>query len=209
MTTCIPALQAAIEALALPGISIDHRLIEQGDDQALLAGEREPFEASVMKVRRASGAARTVARELLRAFGHVSPVIPKAASGMPVWPAGVVGSLAHDFEVAVAAVAANRDFQSLGIDIEPEAPLDPDLLDLVATSRERQQIDFDLGRARLLFVIKEAVYKAVFPLTGEFLEHHDVEVNVATKTASVRGGRTVSFRHCAAGHFVAIAFVAR
>ncbi len=209
MTTRIPALQRATEALALPGILIDHRLIAPGDEQALLAGEREAFEASVIKVRRASGAARIVARELLRAIGDVPQAIPKAVSGMPVWPAGVVGSLSHDSEVAVAAVAASRDFRSLGIDIEPEEPLGPDLLDLVATSWERQQIDFDLGRARLLFVVKEAVYKAVFPLTGEFLEHHDVEVNLTAQTASVRGGRTVSFRHCAAGHFVAIAFVAR
>ena len=63
--------------------------------------------------------------------------------------------------------------------------------------------------ARLLFVVKEAVYKAVFPLEGAFLEHHDVEVDLNTETASVRGGRTISFRHCVAGHFVAIAFVAR
>jgi 4'-phosphopantetheinyl transferase EntD len=100
-----PLLQQAIEAMAVDGISIDHRVIADGDELALLPQERDAFAGSVIKVRRASGAARLVARGLLLRLGLPEQAIPKSRSGMPVWPGGIVGSLAHDAQVAVAAVA--------------------------------------------------------------------------------------------------------
>src|SRR5215467_6546010 len=65
IVTVDPSLQSAIDALAFPGIAIAHRLISPGDEAALLPEEAPAFAASVVKVRRASGAARIVARELL------------------------------------------------------------------------------------------------------------------------------------------------
>ena len=74
----------------------------------------------------------------------------------------------------------------------------PDLLDIVATATEREGIQDDPLRGRLLFSIKEAVYKAVYPLDRMFLDHHDVEVSLAAGTAVVRNGRVVRFRYCVA-----------
>ena len=185
--------------MSVPGILVDHRLIADGDELALLPEEMDAFAGSVLKVRRASGAARIVARTLLSRFGQAPRAIPKSTAGMPVWPDGIVGSLAHDSKVAIAAMAAQREFQSVGIDIEPAEPLAPDLLDIVATAKERDRIADDPCRGRLLFSIKEAIYKAVYPLDGMFLDHHDVEVSLsAAGTAVVRNGRTVSFRYCVA-----------
>jgi 4'-phosphopantetheinyl transferase EntD len=200
-------LAHAIEAMSIPGILVDHRLITESDELALLPAEMAAFAGSVLKVRRASGAARIVARALLSRIGHVSCAIPKSTAGMPVWPEGIVGSLAHDATVAVAAMAAQRDFQSVGIDIEPAEPLAPDLLDIVATTTERDGIQDDPIRGRLLFSIKEAVYKTVYPLDRTFLDHHDVEVSFVDGTARVRNGRVVRFRHCIAGHIVVLAFI--
>ena len=135
-----PLLQRSIDAMAVPGILIDHRLIANGDEFALLPEEFRAYASSVIKVRRASGAARIVARELFLRLGHAQRALPKSASGMPIWPNGIVGSLAHDSEVAVAAMAMRRDFSSLGVDIEPAKALDPELLDLVTTASERQRI---------------------------------------------------------------------
>ena len=59
-----PVLQRAIDAMAVPGILVEHRIIASGDEFALLAEERDAFTTSVTKVRRASGAARIVARDL-------------------------------------------------------------------------------------------------------------------------------------------------
>ena len=202
-----PVLARSIDALAMPGILIDHRLISPGDELALLPAELGAFANSVVKVRQASGAARLVVRTLLPQLGHVYQAVPKADTGAPIWPEDIVGSLAHDARVAVAAIARRRDFQSLGVDVEPAEPLDADLLDLVATPGERRRLAEDPCRGRLLFTVKEAVYKAVHPLDGVFLEHHDVEVDLPSQTAAVRGGRSVSFRFSASTHIVVLAFL--
>src|SRR5919197_1670142 len=121
--TVDPSLQAACDALALPGIMIGHRLISPGDEHALLPDEAPAFLSSVLRVRRASGAARIVARELLARLGHAQWPVVRSASGAPVWPVGVVGSLAHDARAAVATVGLARDINALGIDIEPAEQL--------------------------------------------------------------------------------------
>jgi 4'-phosphopantetheinyl transferase EntD len=200
-------LQRAIEAVTMPAILVDHRVIANGDELALLPEELDTFASGVVKVRRASGAARIVARELMLQLGHAQRAVPRSASGMPIWPTGIVGSLAHDFEVSVAAIALEREFSSLGVDVEPAEALDSDLLDFVVTENERRNIGDDPCRGRLFFSIKESVYKAVYPLDGTFLDHQDVEVCLASKTAIVRNGRIVNFRYCIATHIVALAFI--
>jgi 4'-phosphopantetheinyl transferase EntD len=207
MTAISPPLQHAIDAIGVPGILVAHKLITDGDELELLPEEMSAFAGSVIKVQRASGAARSVARTLLSRFGHPSQAIPKSKSGMPLWPEGIVGSLAHDARVAVAAMAAQQDFASVGVDVEPAEPLDPDLLHMVATPKERERIQDDPCHGRLLFSVKEAIYKAVYPLEGTFLDHHDVEVSFSAGTAVVRHGRTVRFRYCVAAHIVALAFI--
>src|SRR5690242_10463304 len=99
----IPDFQPAIESLSVPGVAIGHRLITAGDEAALLPEEASAFAASVVKVRRASGAARLVARHLLRGLGHPGCALPKTSSGAPLWPPGIIGSLTHDDHLALAA----------------------------------------------------------------------------------------------------------
>src|SRR5215213_5204867 len=105
MNATTSQLTRAIEAMSVPGIVVDHRLIADGDELALLPEETPAFAGSVLKVRRASGAARIVARQLLSRFGQTPRAIPKSTAGMPLWPEGFVGSLAHDSKVALAAIA--------------------------------------------------------------------------------------------------------
>jgi 4'-phosphopantetheinyl transferase EntD len=207
MTTHNPLLQRLLDAMATPGILLGHRVITSGDELALLPEEFSAFASSVVKVRRASGAARIVARDLLNRFGHHHPAIVKSGSGAPIWPNGVVGSLAHDAQIAVAAVAERRNYASLGVDVEPAEPLDPDLLALVATPTEMPHVHLDAYRSRLLFAVKEAVYKAVYPLDRIFLDHHDVEVNFSSGAAEVRDGRSVHFRYGVDRHIVVLAFI--
>jgi 4'-phosphopantetheinyl transferase EntD len=200
-------LQQSIDGLHIAGVVIGHRLISPGDELALLPEELGAFATSIDKVKRASGAARIVARQLMARLGQAQQAVPKAASGAPIWPAGLVGSLAHSSQVAVAAMARRADFSSVGIDVEPAEPLDADLLNLVATAAERKAIADDPYRGRLLFTIKEAVYKSVYPLDGAFLEHHDVEVHLAAGTAALRSGRAIPFRYSLSSHIVALAFI--
>jgi 4'-phosphopantetheinyl transferase EntD len=201
------AFQSALDTLAVPGVMIGHRLISAGDEDALLPLEAPAFAASVVQVRRASGAARIVARQLLGRLGRTECAIPRGPSGAPVWPPGVIGSLAHDARVAVAAIGMRHEVGAIGIDIEPAEALPPELLDIVATPRERSRIDDDPYRGRLLFVAKEAVYKAVYPLDQTFLEHHDVEIDLTARRALVRKGRGVELRFSVSTHLVALAFL--
>jgi 4'-phosphopantetheinyl transferase EntD len=213
--TADSVLQRSIEAMAgdmiraMPasGLLIGHRLIAPGDELALLPEELAPLASSVDKVRRASGAARIVARDLMTRFGAPQQPVIRSASGAPIWPAGLMGSLAHSRQVAVAALARRGDFAGIGIDVEPAEPIDADLVRIVATATERHSIADDPLQCRVLFAVKEAVYKSVNPIDGQFLEHHDVEVNLPDGTATTRTGRTVRFRYCVSSHIVAVAFI--
>jgi 4'-phosphopantetheinyl transferase EntD len=208
MASTAGSLESAVAALGIPGVMIGHRAISPGDEDALMPEEAAAFASSVIKVRRASGAARIAARALLAPLGHAGWVLPKTASGAPLWPAGVVGSLAHDADYAVAAVARTRDVTALGIDIEPAELLPPDVLELVVTPQERARLSDDPYGGRLLFLAKEAVYKAVHPLDRMFLDHHDVEVDLRGHKAHVRNGRVVDLRFGIATHLLCLAFVA-
>src|SRR6185503_3109793 len=92
MATNDAPLQQMLDVIAPPGILLSHRVIASGDELALLPEEFTAFATSVDKVRRASGAARIVARDLLNRFGHHNRAIVKSSSGVPLWPNGIVGS---------------------------------------------------------------------------------------------------------------------
>ena len=202
-----PSPKQALDALVVPGLLLGHRVISPGDANALRAAESASIPSSVASVRRASGAARIVARELLARLGFPDAQLPKGAGGAPVWPAGVTGSLAHDDAVAVAAVAVRRDLAGVGIDVEPAGALPADMLALVATPAERRMIGDDLIKAKLLFAAKEAVYKAVYPLDRVFLEFGDIEVDLAAGTATTRSGRALALRLASSSRIIALALV--
>ncbi|RWM46126.1 MAG: 4'-phosphopantetheinyl transferase superfamily protein [Mesorhizobium sp.] len=161
-----------------PNILVGIRPIERVDEAALFASEVAAFGRAVAKVRRQSGAARIIARTLLGKLGVPPMPILRTQSGVPTWPAGIVGSLAHHDTVAAAAIAEKKIIGALGIDIEPNEPLPDGLIDLVATSREQGMYDLRLLQRRDLFVLKEAVYKACFPICNQILEFQDVEIDI-------------------------------
>jgi 4'-phosphopantetheinyl transferase EntD len=204
-----PRLVSVLE-FSVPGILAGSRIIMQGDEHALLPIEAASLAGSIAKVRRASGAARIVARELMRQLGLPEQPIARSASGPPTWPQGVVGSLAHDASLAVAALASSADFLSVGIDVEPAEPLDPELIDIVAGPFERTRMNDDPFGGRLLFAAKEAVYKAVYPLDSIFLEHHDVEVDLRNHRAAVAcTNRIVPLQFSITDHIIALAWISR
>ena len=188
-----------------PELMIGCRALRPGDEFALLPVEATHLANAVATVRRASGSARIVARALLRSLGCLEPLLPRTTGGAPRWPDGFVGSLAHDSDFAVAAVARASRMTSVGIDIEPALPAPAELMDPVATPAERRRLRGDLLSLRLLFCVKEAVYKATNPRDGIFLEHHDVEVDFDTLTARTKSGLVLSVRTMRQPRLVALA----
>jgi 4'-phosphopantetheinyl transferase EntD len=200
-------LQSSIDTFDLSGILVGHRVIAHGDERALFPEEARSLASGDQKRRRASGAARIAARELLGRLGYTEAILPRSASGGPVWPKGIIGSIAHDHHIAIATVGMRRDVIALGIDIEPAKRLDPDLVEIVLSPREQEWIADDPFRGMLFFVAKEAVYKALHPLNGKFLDHHDVVIDVKARKARVCGGSTVDLRFSISSHLVAVAFL--
>jgi 4'-phosphopantetheinyl transferase EntD len=199
---------AILASAAHPELRAGCREIAAGDELALTPAELRPMDRAVASVRRASGAARIVARGLLAKLGASPEVeLPRSASGAPQWPPGFVGSLSHDDRFAVAAVARAPTILSVGIDVEPPLPLPEDLLDMVATPSERRQLRGDLVSARLLFCVKEAVYKATHPIDGVFLEHHDVEVRLTNSVASTKSGHSLLIYTMARPRLIALALL--
>jgi 4'-phosphopantetheinyl transferase EntD len=201
-----PSLEKAIERIAIPGVLIGHRLILKGDERGLPPEDAEAFANSVLKRRQASGAARIIARELLAELGYPFAGLLKLPSGTVAWPKGAIGSLAHDARVAVAAVGKSRDVYALGIDIEPRESLPFDI-DLIATPSERSKALDVPYFGRLLFSAKEAVYKAVHPLDGIFLDFRDVEIDFDHGKAHVGNQHAVKLRYCISNHIVTAAFL--
>jgi len=201
------AIADAIELIRPRGAMIAYRIIAPGDEEELLDAEAVAFRECVISVRRRSGAARIAARQLMSGFGLSNVAIPRSASGAPVWPTGLVGSLAHDDTIALAAVASIRSFAGIGIDVEPAIPLPPELIELVSTTTERNRYASNVIESRILFVVKEAIYKAQYSLDGAFLDFHDIEVDLDEKCGLTRVGRTVMIAVTTFPRIMASAFI--
>jgi 4'-phosphopantetheinyl transferase EntD len=133
--------------------------------------------------RREFAAGRYYARKALCALGCAPGPITVQQSRAPVWPQNVVGTIAHSHGICAAAVASRTNLASIGIDIEHAGPLPADLIPLVcrtADLRCRHAIERATGTdlPKLVFVLKEAFYKAHYAASGCFLDFVDVEVKI-------------------------------
>ena len=200
-------MDAALGQLVPAGVLIGHRRIAIGDEHAFLQAEATRFARSALKVRRQSGAARIVARRLLGLLGEPGAALPRSNSGAPVWPFGIVGSMAHDDEVAVATVVRSRCLRSLGIDVEPADALPREIVPIVATAAERARYSTAVLESRILFCVKEAVFKALYPLCGLFLDFHDIEIDLDAGSARVRHGHSARISFIEAPRVVALAVI--
>jgi 4'-phosphopantetheinyl transferase EntD len=180
------------------------RRIAETDADQLTPEESASLTTTLPASRRASGAARAAARPLLLQLGASIAPILKRPGGAPLWPSGVLGSLAHDATFAVAAVGRQQDIGGIGIDIEPADPLPSDVADLVAAPSELAGVSGTIA-ARAVFCAKEAVYKAVYPVSGLMLEYDDIRVDLRSGTAVTRYGHRLTIRHHVSTHIVALA----
>jgi 4'-phosphopantetheinyl transferase EntD len=148
----------------------------------LFPAEEKIIAQAVEGRRREYAAVRSCARVCLGRLGYRPVPILPGVGGAPIWPAGVLGSMTHCTGYAAAAVAPVPQISAVGIDAEPDAPLPDGVLELVATPAERDRLTATRPEIdgpnwdRLLFSAKEAVYKAWFPLVGDWLDHQEAEI---------------------------------
>jgi len=201
------SLLSAMISMAPAGIHLGCRIIRADDEKRLLPEERSAVTTRDRDARRASGAARHLARGLLENLGHKGIAIGRERSGRPLWPAGVVGSLAHDGAVAVAAVASNRAIASLGIDVELVAPLPDDISPLVITLSDNPGTIGAGVAGRLIFAAKEAVFKAAYALDGALLDYDDIDLDLDTSLARTRTGHAAKLFWCLDPRIVVLAMI--
>ena len=196
-----------IENFFVPGVKFSCRLIVNGDENKLLPNEFINSHKYSLKARQSSGAGRDLARDLLQLSGFNRLAIPKLASGAPSWPYGIVGSIAHDDEYAIVAIASRSLMKSIGIDIERSEPLPTEYTSLIAAAGEESVISSNPLYSLLFFTIKEAVYKVLNPLDGIFLDLQDICIDLKNKNATVSYGKVVNFDYLIGSHIIAFAYI--
>jgi 4'-phosphopantetheinyl transferase EntD len=92
--------------------------------------------------------------------------------GQPLWPNGIVGSITHASGMVLVAVTDAQNYRSVGLDVEPNEPLPPDVVDHICLSGESDAAPV----SRAVFVVKEAFYKAHCEVHHRMLDFTDVRV---------------------------------
>jgi len=163
-------------------------------DVPLFPEEEAIVARAVDKRRREFTTARACARTALSRLGLSPQPVLTGARGAPQWPPGVVGSITHCDGYRACAVARDTDLASVGIDAERNEPLPDGLVGDIALPEELDRLrelsrhSSEVAWDRLLFSMKEAVYKAWFPLAQRWLGFEDasIEIDVESNSFSVR-----------------------
>jgi len=173
-------------------VSVVRRRVLSEDVGGILAEEIGSFKGCSQSVLVRSRAARIAVRKLLREHGCSEwPLLRRLGIG-PCWPPGLIGSLSHCDEYAAAALASSGRYSGIGIDIEPAQPLAFDILERVIVPSEKQFALTTPYGGRLLFCAKEATYKAAYSIDRQFLEMHDVEIDLSCNKALTRYGQVAN-----------------
>jgi 4'-phosphopantetheinyl transferase EntD len=215
------ALPDLLKSMLPPDVAFAAGRVEDARGE-LFAVEREAVARAVEKRRREFAAGRAYARVALGALGCPPQAIPVAPDRQAVWPVGYVGSISHTDRLCAAIVGRAEAYAGLGIDLEHDAPLKDDLRHMICRPEERGEAGVPGADAgKLVFVAKEAVFKAYYPATRTFLEFHDVavafdapaqsfEARLVGDKPAVAGLRRFSGRFGRVdGHIVAVVVIAR
>ena len=153
-------------------------------ESGLFPEEFKSITRAIEKRRHEFAAGRRAARAALQQLGLPAVALPADEFRVPTWPAQVVGSIAHSGHHYVAVAAKKGRISALGLDVEMNRSYEQAIRDRLASEEEWSawhRVSQDLRHepshtAGAVFVAKEALYKAVYPHTHEFLEFHDVEL---------------------------------
>lgn len=124
---------------------------------------------------------RRCARAALAQLGAIPGAILSGPDRAPIWPPGIVGSIAHCRGFVGAMVSRDEYLECLGFDAEPALPIGEELVTAVCSSAE---IDWVRDAAppiagdwlTVLFCAKEAIHKCIAPRSHVTLDFTDVTV---------------------------------
>ena len=124
---------------------------------------------------------RLCAEFALERLGFKNCIVLRHASGFPIWPTGVIGSITHTDRIACAAVALSEHADGLGIDSE-NIFTDGQLRDvrrLCCTANENSTL-FSSTNSNLVgtivFSAKESFYKSIHARVQRYVDFSEVEI---------------------------------
>ena len=164
------------------GKNIFHAFTEtNGDTESLFPAEREIIHNAMERRASEFVAGRNCARNALHELGYTPTPLLKGASGEPLWPVSICGSISHCGQIAGCIAASRQHYRSLGLDIAEINSIPAQTDHILFTPTELNYLSSLPSATRdraatLLFSMKEAYYKLQYPITGTFLEFTDVEV---------------------------------
>jgi 4'-phosphopantetheinyl transferase EntD len=152
-------------------------------DDELYPDELEHVRRAVPKRRAEFGTARICARRGLAAMGIAPVAILPGEGGSPTWPPGVVGSIAHTGGYCAVALGRDPPMRAVGLDVETLQEIEPAVRDLILTPTElawlhEQAPGHQADLVVTFFCAKEAYYKCQYPVTRQYLDFADVEVDL-------------------------------
>jgi 4'-phosphopantetheinyl transferase EntD len=180
-----------IKSLLPVAMAIEIERIDEARESMLHPTELAAITNAVLKRRNEFIAGRTSAKRALQRLGYSCRPIPVGSMREPIWPVGVIGSITHEGAYAISALARTRHISLLGIDLASRDALSGDLVPMICRDDEiegiqRHERHFggdDLFK--LVFSIKESVYKCLFPVVRKLFDFSDVSVEF-----TYRKGRT-------------------
>lgn len=191
LAECVPELERHLSTLffSLPpeiGLSVAQTALPLLEFDQLTSGVEFDFlPSSLSRAARKRQltyiAGRLCAEEALRIATGLRKQVGRHASGCPVWPQGIVGSISHTSRIA-CAVATRREGQfGVGIDVEEivsDSQYDA-IVQLCLCGNEPTRF---LGlenrnlMATIVFSAKEALYKSIYPVVQQWVDFDELEV---------------------------------
>lgn len=148
------------------------------EEERLLPATTSPLRAAEFRL------GRRAAHLALEKIGCEPQPVLRGNQREPLWPAGVVGSITHAGNHALAAAAFLSDAGGIGIDFEDRARFFPALDREIAVEDELIALGRMEGRAREdatieLFSAKESIYKAHYPRIGRYFGFDSARIEFA------------------------------
>lgn len=145
--------------------------------------EEEPYAApAVTRRKQELRVGRHLAREVLAELGAAPGPLLRREDRTVIWPAGYSASISHTKDVVAAAAARQGEVPCLGLDVEASI-VSMNLVNKLLRPDEQAQLN-GLSeaevqrRATIVFSVKEAFYKAQYPVTQTFLGFMDVRLEM-------------------------------
>lgn len=123
---------------------------------------------------------RWAATEAIRRLTGVADTPAVNTDRSPEWPEGLIGSISHTQDYAVAIVGGKSKVSRIGVDLESIRTVASvaNLSGMISVMAERMllsHLPVELGLA-LLFSAKESLYKSLYPQANVYFDYLDAEL---------------------------------